>query len=268
MTSELSELLNPFPEDSYDTPDNCPRYISDRLLFGNRFSFYARNFYVFYKTGVCAKKGLLDAKNQISYSVENFRIVEGCGGKIHLRGLDNLSAVNGSAILIGNHMSLLETALFHAFLRGRRDFTFVIKESLLKVPFFGDIMRSLNAIAVGRANPRDDFKAVMKEGKKIIESGRSIILFPQSTRSEFFDSEKFNTIGVKLAKSVKVPIIPFALKTNFLGNGKHFRDLGPIRRDQHVHFEFAPPIEVTGNGKETHSAIMEFIQTKLKEWNH
>lgn len=107
-------------------------------------------------------------------------------------------------VLIGNHMSLLETALFHAVAREYLDFTFVIKQSLLTVPFFRDIMRSLGAIPVGRENPRDDLRAVLGDGKKVLESGRSIIIFPQSTRSETFDAAKFNSIGIKLAKSAGV----------------------------------------------------------------
>jgi 1-acyl-sn-glycerol-3-phosphate acyltransferase len=268
MIMQSEECMNPFPGDSYDTPENSQRFFTDRLFWGHRLSFYIRNFYVFYKTGCCAKRGLLDGERQIYYSLKNIKIVEGCGGHLHLRGLNNLSVVEGPVVLIGNHMSLLETAIFHAFLRARRDFTFVIKESLLNVPFFGDIMRATKAIAVGRENPRDDFKAVMKEGKELLKSGKSIIIFPQSTRSENFDPEKFNTIGVKLAKSAGVPIIPFALKTNFLGNGKYLRDLGPIRRNEEIYFEFAPPINVKTSGKEEHAAIIEFIQEKLEAWNH
>lgn len=267
MCPEGNSYFNPFSENSYDTPDNCRRFLSDRLLLGNRFSFYIRNFHVFIQTGIHGKKGTLDRERQISQSCKNIRIVEGCGGKIHLRGLNHLSKFEGPAMLIGNHMSLLETALFHAFVRPRRDITFVIKKSLLDVPFFGDIMRSLGTIAVGRKNPKDDFKIVMSEGKKVLNSGKSIILFPQSTRSEKFEPESFNTIGIKLARSAKVPVIPFALKTDFLGNGALIRDLGPVRRDREIYFEFAEPImEISGTGKEEHNRIVEFIQLKLKEW--
>jgi len=261
-------MQNLFPNDSYDTPDNMKRDSFDKYLsFGSRWYFYLRNFYIFFQSGNCGKRGELTGERQVFYSNKNIRLIERCGGKIHLRGLNNLSKVDGAVMLIGNHMSLLETAIFHAIVRPRRDFTFVIKEGLLKVPFFGNIMRSLDAIAIGRANPRDDLKIVLTRGKEILLSGRSIILFPQSTRSEVFDPRKFNSIGVKLAKNAGVPVIPFALKTDFLGNGKYLKDFGPIRRDHDVYFEFGEPINVTGDGKETHQQVIAFVKSRLSSWN-
>lgn len=257
-----------FHGDRYDTPPDVPRSLVYRALLGSRWYFYFVNFMVFCRTGRCGRKGLLDQEHQILYSNENLKLVEHCGGKIHLRGLDHLRALEGRpAVLIGNHMSLLETALFHSIARGVVDFTFVIKNSLLDVPFFRDIMTSLDAIPVGRDNPRDDLRAVLTEGKRILQSGRSIIIFPQSTRSETFLPEKFNSIGIKLAKSAGVPVVPFALKTDFLGNGKYLRDMGPVRPEREVWFEFAPPREVVGNGQELQQEIIAFIQSRLQEWS-
>jgi 1-acyl-sn-glycerol-3-phosphate acyltransferase len=128
-------------------------------------------------------------------------------------------------------------------------------------------MRALKAVAVGRENPKDDFKTVMTEGKKLLDEGKSIILFPQSTRSENFEPGNFNTMGIKLAKAAGVPVIPFALKTDFLANGRYLRDLGPVRREREIYFEFAEPVmEIAGNGKEEHNRIAAFIQSRLAEW--
>ncbi len=253
--------------DTYDTPADLPRSFGSRLTFGSRWYFYAGNFGVFARTGRCGRQGKLDKERQIFYSNLNFRLVERCGGRIHLRGLDNLRAVEGEpVVLIGNHMSLLETALFHAVAREYLDFTFVIKESLLRVPFFREIMVSLGAIPVGRANPREDLRAVLGDGKKVLESGRSIIIFPQSTRSAEFDAEKFNSIGIKLAKSAGVRVLPFALKTDFLTNGRVLKDLGPVCPAKHVYFEFAPARVVEGNGQELQKEIIDFIESRLTLW--
>ncbi|MFA7229851.1 MAG: lysophospholipid acyltransferase family protein [Victivallaceae bacterium] len=260
---------NLFEGDSYDTPADAHRSWLDKLLLGCRFHFYLKNFYIFCQTGKCARRGELDQEQQVFFSNKNIRLVESCGGRIHLRGLDNLREVAGRpVILMGNHMSSLETALFHAIVRPHLDFTFVIKQSLLNLPYFGDIMRSLKAIPVGRANPREDLKAVLTLGKATLAEGRSIILFPQATRSEQFSPENFNSIGIKLARSADVEIIPFALKTDFLGNGTIMRDLGPIRRDRDVYFEFGKPMKIVGNGKGEHKQIIDFTLGKLKEWNH
>lgn len=256
-----------FAGDAYDTPESMRKSMLYRLSLGSRWYFYLNSFGIFARTGRCGRRGRLDKERQIYYSNKNFRLVEKCGGRIHLRGLENLRDVSGEpVVLIGNHMSLLETALFHAVAREYLDFTFVIKQSLLTVPFFRDIMRSLGAIPVGRENPRDDLRAVLGDGKKVLESGRSIIIFPQSTRSETFDAAKFNSIGIKLAKSAGVRVLPFALKTDFLGNGKYLRDMGPVRPKRGVYFEFAPARAVEGNGQALQQEIIGFIQSRLASW--
>jgi len=260
-------VFNPFPGDSYDSPEKTPVNLTDLLLLHTRASFYIRNFYVFCKSGRACQKGYFPQNAQTGNSYENLLITESCGGRFHLRGLNNLSKFNGPAVMIGNHMSLLETAVMHAFVRPRRDFCFVIKEQLFKVPFFGDIMRTLGCIGVGRKNPRDDFRAVLEEGVETLKQGKSIVIFPQASRSAEFDPVHFNTIGVKLARAANVPIIPTALKTDFLANGKLIKDLGPIRRDREIHFEFGEPImSVESSGKKEHQIIVDFIMDRLKKW--
>ena len=264
----MRKAVNLFPEDSYTTPENNRRGLRDRVFCNTRFYFFFSVFWTFILTGICAKRGKLNADRQIHYSNRNIKLVERCGGKISVSGLNNIAKVeSAAAVFLGNHMSLLETAVFHSILRPRCDFTFVIKESLLKVPFFGNIMRSLKAIPVSRSNPKEDFKQVLKLGKESLNSGCSIILFPQSTRTLEFSPENFNSIGIKLAKSAGVQVIPFALKTDFIGNGKLVRDMGPINRDNQVCFAFGEPFYIEGNGKEEQQRVIDFIQNHIAIWN-
>ena len=258
---------NLFKGDTYDTPEGR-RSFFNKLVLGSRVDFYVRNFAVFQQSGACAGRGELDAFNQIKYSNMNVDVVEQCGGKIHLRGLDKVRSLNHEpVVVIGNHMSLLETALLHAVIRAHIDFSFVIKQSLLDIPYFGNILRALDAVAVGRSDPREDFKMVMSEGARILNSGRSIIIFPQSTRSVEFNVEQFNSIGVKLARSAGVRVLPMALKTDFVRTGKIFRDLGPVNRKREIWFEFGDAMTVEGNGKAQHNQIVEFIKSRLDYWN-
>ena len=255
-------------KDSYRTPESNKASLLFRLMLRSRWYFYLINFTVFIRCGLCAAKGNLDKKMQIYYSNLNLLLIEKCGGRIQIDGLEHLKALSGSpVVLIGNHMSLIETAVFHAIAREYIDFSFIIKEALLRVPFFRHIMIAMKAVPVGRTNPREDLKTVLVEGKKVLEEGRCIIVFPQATRAASFEPEKFNTIGIKLAKSAGVKVVPFALKTDFLGIGKRFRDLGPVHPEKVVHFEFAPAMEITGNGQEQHKAIIDFIQSRFDEWS-
>ena len=253
--------------DSYDTPVGHPVAAGFKLMLKSRWYFYLRNFGTFVKSGRCAARGELDKDHQIHYSNDNIRLIEDCGSSIHLRGLDNLRALNGQpVVLIGNHMSLLETASLHAIIREYVDFSFVVKESLLRTFYIKDILISLGAIGVSRSNPREDLKKVLTEGKKILQNGRSMIVFPQSTRTRNFDREQFNSIGIKLAKSAGVPVVPMALKTDFLENGRLIRDLGPIKPERPVRFEFCPAVNIEGNGQAQQEYVENFIADAFARW--
>jgi 1-acyl-sn-glycerol-3-phosphate acyltransferase len=165
-------------------------------------------------------------------------------------------------------MSTLETMVLPSIIGPHKELTFVVKESLVKHPLFGDVMRSRNPVVVGRTDPRKDLEAVMNEGSAILKSGTSIVIFPQSTRSVEFKPEEFNSLGVKLAKKAGVVVVPIALKTDFWGNGKLIKELGPLDHNKHIHFRFGEPMTITGNGKEENQKIIDFIKGSLEEWKH
>ena len=91
--------------------------------------------------------------------------------------------------------------------------------------------------------------------------------FPQSMRRAEFVPKEFNTLGVKLAKTANVQVIPVAIKTDFWENGKYVRDLGPINRKKPIYMTFGEPFHINGSGKEENKKIIEFISTNLQQWN-
>ena len=253
-----------FTGDSYHTPANKRRGFWDLLLCGNRHNFYMRSGWILGRAGMRSRLGLLSPECQVKYSNKIFRLLESCGAKFHIEGLEHVKALEGSepVILMGNHMSMLETSLFHSMLRPSIDFTYVIKEDLLTVPFFGHIMKALEAIPVGRTNPREDLKTLLAQGKDRIERGKSIIIFPQGTRNREFIKEDFNSIGFKLARHTGVRVLPFALCTDFIGiNG--FDKLNP---ENPICFHFFPVMTIEGNGSAEHKAVADMIADKLAEW--
>jgi len=251
---------------NYDTAPGNRRTFWSRV-FG-RWYFYWFNFDIFSKTGRLFRAGRCDGAAQIFHSSRNIHLIERCGGRVHVRGIENLEALNGApVVLVGNHMSLLETAVMHAIIRKYVDFTFVVKASLMKIPHFRNIMTGLEAIQIGRSNPREDLRTVLTEGKERVSRGKSVVIFPQGTRAAVFDPAQFSSIGVKLALAAGVPVVPVALKTDFLGNGRLIKDLGPIHPERDVWFEFGPAMMPSGNGREVQQKTIEFIEARLKAWS-
>jgi 1-acyl-sn-glycerol-3-phosphate acyltransferase len=185
---------------------------------------------------------------------------------VNISGLDALARQTGPVVFIANHMSLLETLILAGIALPFRRVTFVIKAELLHYPVIGQFMKVLNLIAVSRQNPREDLKVVLRKGSERIADGASVFIFPQATRSVEFNIQAFNTLGVKLAARAGVPIIPIAIKTDFQGNGKLIKDMGPIDPSKMLYFKFGAPIAVEGKGRDAHQYVVDFIAENLKAW--
>ena len=256
-----------FKGDSYHTPENTHRYLLDKLMFGGRWVFVIKYLGIVFRKRKIAIKGIYDDKEWVKSSVEIFRLIENCGGRFHIEGLNNLTDLNKPAVFVSNHMSILETMVFPSIIAPVLDVTFVMKDSLIKHKLAGPIMRSRNPIVVGRTNSREDFSIVMQQGKELIDNGTSIVIFPQTTRTSKFVPEKFNSLGIKLAKKSNVQIVPIAIKTDFWANGKGaIKDLGPINRKKPIYIKIGEPLDIKGNGKAENDTIINFIDENLKNW--
>ena len=202
-----------------------------------------------------------------AHSMTYLSIVEDCGGVFDISGFEHSVRLGRSCVYIGNHMSLLEAFVTPSIFLSLNRPAAVAKKSLLNYPLLGPITRAVDPIAVGRTNPREDLKSVLEQGKACLDNNRSVVLFPQATRSATFNPKAFNSLGVKLAKRAGAPIIPLALKTDFIQNGKLIKDLGSLDRTKTIHMKFGEPLRVEENEKDANLKIISFIQESLEEWS-
>ena len=228
--------------------------------------YYLRLFSIILVESLIARKKPYEGETWAKGSLDVLKIVESAGGEFHISGLKSLSGYHGPVVYVANHMSLLDTLVLPCILLAFGKVTFVVKEGLLKYPVLGTIIRAIHPIAVTRENPRQDLKTVLNQGLSLISSGCSIIIFPQATRSAIFDETTFNSLGVKLAQRANVPVVPIALKTDFQGNGKIIKDMGPVDPSKKLYIKFGEPMFVEGKGQVIHQKIITFISQNLKTW--
>jgi 1-acyl-sn-glycerol-3-phosphate acyltransferase len=254
----------PFVDGTYKTRTKRLSIISRLLTTSN---FYAHLIWIVFKASRRAKRLRYGNEGWAMSSFEVFQALENAGVEFEITGIENFRRLEGSCVFIGNHMSILETFILPVIIEPYKDTTFIVKKSLIDYPIFRYVMRSRDPIVVSRDDPREDLKTVFEEGGKILASGRSIIVFPQKTRTSKFNPDEFNTIGVKLAKRANVPVIPIAMKTDAWGNGNRLKDFGKIDPSKKVYFHFGEPMMIKIRGVEEHAAIIAFIQERLEKWN-
>lgn len=228
--------------------------------------FYMRLLFMLYQGGKKAAHGAYSADDWILSSEGVGQALESVGADIRIDGFDHVRGLESPCVFVANHMSTLETFFLPCIIQPVRDVTFVVKNSLLQYPCLGPILRSREPLVVGRTNPREDLAAVLDGGQRHLEAGRSVIIFPQGTRSHTVDESQFSSLGVKLARKAGVPVVPLALKSDAWGTGSLIKDIGFIRPQWPIRFLFGTPIPITGNGKEEHTAVVSFIKKTFDAW--
>jgi 1-acyl-sn-glycerol-3-phosphate acyltransferase len=254
-----------FDSNEYYSPER-KKNLWTWLLRDNWFYFLIQYVGIVYKTRRQALYGVYEYEEWAESSIDIFRLIERTGGRFHITGMENIDKASGPVVYVSNHMSTLETMILPGLIAPQRKVTFVVKESLVRHPLFGPIMRSRDPIVVGRTDARKDFEKVMQRGPELLADGISIIIFPQSTRSNEFRPEEFNSLGVKLAKSAGASVVPIAIKTDFWGNGKVIKEIGKLDHTRTIYFKFAEPFSIHGTGKEDNQMIIDFIQENLRKW--
>lgn len=207
---------------------------------------------------------------QRAFSAMSFRIirsVESTGATVSVEGTANLSQGGAEpCVFVANHSSLLETFHLPCILGTFGPLTIVAKRSLSKYPLFGKCLKAVYPILLERKSARHDLAETLAQGKRHLENGRSVLLFPQGTRAAIFDPRKFNSLGAKLAREAGVPLVPIACKTDFAVPGRLVKDIGPIDPSKPVRYAIGPVLAPSLPQSELQKACTDFISQTLERW--
>ncbi len=128
-----------------------------------------------------------------------------CGLSYAVTGRENIPPTNG--IILCKHQSAWETiALQQLFPRT----VFILKRELLRIPFLGWALASLEPIAIDRHDKAAAMKKVISEGADRLKRGRWIVIFPEGTRVPPGHKRRFGKSGGILAHSTGYPVVPVA----------------------------------------------------------
>lgn len=125
-----------------------------------------------------------------------------CNLSYEVEGLEHLP--KETAIVFCKHASTWETLALQAFLPPQ---TWVLKQELLRVPFFGWGLALLKPVAIDRASGRQALKQLIERGKVCLDEGRWLIIFPEGTRMAPGTMRKFGFGGALLAEKSGHPVV-------------------------------------------------------------
>ena len=128
-------------------------------------------------------------------------------------------------VMVSNHQSMLDIlVLYRLFVH----FKWVAKIELFKIPLVGWNM-SLNRYIRLRRGHRSSILHMIRDGREMLRSGSSLMIFPEGTRSETTEINRFKEGAFHLAKETGVPLLPIVLD----GTGRAIPKHGAFIRGKH-----------------------------------
>ena len=191
------------------------------------------------------------------FSVVNLWVLKHfCRINYVVEGTENIP--DESCIIFSKHQSMWETMAVQLIFP---PLTFVVKRELLKLPFFGWGLKSLEPIAIDRKSGRRAIVQIVKQGIDRLSRGIWLVIYPEGTRSAPGTRQKYKIGGAILAAKSGHKVVPVAHNAGeFWPKGIFLRQKGTIK------MIIGPPIET--QNREAEAILKEaecWIETTMKQ---
>jgi 1-acyl-sn-glycerol-3-phosphate acyltransferase len=126
--------------------------------------------------------------------------------RLHYEGVENIKR-DRHYVLIANHQSLADILVCYGL---HRQYKWISKESIVKVPFIGWNMLLNQYIFLKRGDMKS-IKEMMQDCKYWLNKGSSVMIFPEGTRSEDGKLQSFRDGAFRLSLDCNVELIPIVI---------------------------------------------------------
>ncbi len=158
------------------------------------------------------------------------------GIRFRVEGIEHLPAQ--PSVVLSKHQSAWETIAFQQIFP---PLSFVLKKSLLHIPFFGWGLALFSPIAIDRAAGREAMKQVEQQGKERLKAGFWVLVFPEGTRVAPGEKGTYQVGGAWLASKAGVPVVPVAHNA-----GRCWPKNAFVKRPGEITVVIGPPIPTAG----------------------
>jgi len=132
-----------------------------------------------------------------------------CGVTVRLHGGGNILS-NQNYIFASNHVSLLDSPSLVAHIP--KALCFVAKRELFSVPFMGWYLHRQGHVPIERGEPKASLRSLNEAAKAIASGRKSILMFPEGTRSKDGQMLPFKEGLALLAIRSGTPVVPVAIR--------------------------------------------------------
>ena len=197
------------------------------------------------------------ARAWLKLSVDAAGVIMGIRPRI--TGMEHLpTQENQGVVLLVKHQSTYETFLMPAIMP--HPLAYVFKKELLRVPFFGWSIGSLDMIHIDRGQSARAFVKVVQQGRALLARGTWVIMFPEGTRVERGQAGQYKSGGTRLAIDVGVPVVPVAVTSARVWPRKAF-----IKRPGWVDVSIGKPISSVGRKPdELMQEVQAWIEAEMR----
>lgn len=142
---------------------------------------------------------------------------------------------DGASVIASKHQSAWDTIVFLALLPSP---VYVLKQELMWIPIYGWYAKRIGMIPVDRSAGASALKKLIADARPILAAGRSIVIFPQGTRTPVGSKLPYLP-GVYsiLAAAPGVPVVPVALNS-----GKFWGRRAILKRPGVITLQFLDPM--------------------------
>ena len=157
------------------------------------------------------------------------------GLKLEIKGFENIPKT-GAYIIAAKHQSAYET-LKLPYMKSLGYPAIILKKELTYIPIYGWYFWGMGQIAIDRGSAKESLDSIVKGCQKNLSAGRSVIIFPQGTRTAVGAQKPYKAGIAKVYRDTNALIVPMALNSGlFWGRNSFFKKSGTVT------FEFLPPI--------------------------
>ena len=177
-----------------------------------------------------------------------------CGLKFSVIGRENIP--DHASIVLAKHQSAWETIAFQTIFPPQ---IWVMKRSLLFIPFLGWAFAALRAIAIDRSAGREALKQLVTQGKDRLARGLWVVIFPEGTRIAPGERAKYHIGGAWLATHTQATVVPVAHNA-----GEFWRKNSFVKTPGTITVSIGKPIAAKGlRPDDLNKQVEDWIETEM-----